>query len=105
MVGPGDFTFTTARDVIRHRDVPAGFAAVLSGHIYRHQVLTADLRGRPLRTPVLYPGVARAHVVRGDRRAQGIPARAPLQWRRDDARALRVPPPAREADAAEGVGR
>jgi DNA repair exonuclease SbcCD nuclease subunit len=42
--------------VIRHRDVPAGFAAVLSGHIHRHQVLTADLRGRPLRTPVLYPG-------------------------------------------------
>ncbi len=55
-VGPGDFTFTSAPDVIRHRDVPPGFAAALSGHIHRHQVLTADLRGRPLRTPVLYPG-------------------------------------------------
>ena len=55
-VGPGDFTFTSAPDVIRHRDVPAGFAAALSGHIHRHQVLTADLRGRPLHTPVLYPG-------------------------------------------------
>jgi DNA repair exonuclease SbcCD nuclease subunit len=55
-VGPGDFTFTTARDVIRHRDVPAEFAAVLSGHIHRHQVLATDLRGQPLRTPVLYPG-------------------------------------------------
>ena len=55
-VGPGDFTFTTAHDVIRARDLPAGFAAVLSGHIHRHQVLTADLRGRPLCAPVLYPG-------------------------------------------------
>lgn len=55
-VGPGDFTFTTAADVIRHRDVPPEFAAVLSGHIHRQQVLTHDLKRRPLRTPVLYPG-------------------------------------------------
>jgi DNA repair exonuclease SbcCD nuclease subunit len=55
-VGPGDFTFTTAPDVIRGRDLPAGFAAVLSGHIHRRQVLCNDLRGRPLATPVLYPG-------------------------------------------------
>lgn len=55
-VGPGDFMFTSAPDVIRCRDLPAGFAAVLSGHIHRHQVLTHDLRGVPLRTPVLYPG-------------------------------------------------
>ena len=55
-VGPGDFTFTTASDVIRGRDIPADFAAVLSGHIHRHQVLTTDLDGRPLGTPVLYPG-------------------------------------------------
>lgn len=55
-VGPGDFTFTTAQDVIRARDLPAGFAAVLSGHIHRHQVLTADLRGGPVAAPVLYPG-------------------------------------------------
>lgn len=55
-VGPGDFTFTSAPDVIRHRDVPAAFAAALSGHIHRHQVLSTDLRGRPLHTPVLYPG-------------------------------------------------
>lgn len=55
-VGPGDFTFTTARDVIRAADLPAAFAAVLSGHIHRHQVLTTDLRGRPLAAPVLYPG-------------------------------------------------
>lgn len=55
-VGPGDFTFTTARDVIRVNDVPASFAAVLSGHIHRRQVITTDLRRRPLSVPVLYPG-------------------------------------------------
>lgn len=55
-VGPGDFTFTTAADVIRARDVPRDFAAVLSGHIHRHQVLSSDLSGRALETPVLYPG-------------------------------------------------
>jgi exonuclease SbcD len=55
-VGPVNYTFTTAADVIRVRDVPADFAAVLSGHIHRHQVITADLVGRPIHTPVLYPG-------------------------------------------------
>ena len=55
-VGPADFTFTTAADVIRPSDVPQDFAAVLSGHIHRHQVLMTDLQSRPLRTPVLYPG-------------------------------------------------
>jgi DNA repair exonuclease SbcCD nuclease subunit len=55
-VGPGNFTFTTAADVIRARDVPSAFAAVLSGHIHRHQVLTRDLNGHSLAAPVLYPG-------------------------------------------------
>jgi DNA repair protein SbcD/Mre11 len=55
-VGPHDFVFTTAPDVIRASDLPRDFAAVLSGHIHRHQVLTADRGGRPLGTPVLYPG-------------------------------------------------
>ena len=55
-VGPASYTFTTASDVIRGSDIPAGFAAVLSGHIHRHQVLTRDLRGRALAAPVLYPG-------------------------------------------------
>jgi DNA repair protein SbcD/Mre11 len=55
-VGPGDFTFTSAPDVIRAADIPAAFAAVFSGHIHRHQVLTRDLRGRPLAAPVMYPG-------------------------------------------------
>lgn len=55
-VGPADYTFTTAGDVVRLRDVPREFAAVLSGHIHRHQVLTSDLDGRSLGSPVLYPG-------------------------------------------------
>lgn len=55
-VGPVDYTFTTAADVVRIRDVPPDFAAVFSGHIHRHQVLTTDLARRPVSTPVLYPG-------------------------------------------------
>jgi len=55
-VGPADYTFRRAPDVIRCSDLPTGFAAVLSGHIHRHQVLRRDLLGRPLPTPVLYPG-------------------------------------------------
>lgn len=55
-VGPVGYTFRRGEDVIRGRDVPAGFAAVLAGHIHRRQVLTVDLADRPLATPVLYPG-------------------------------------------------
>ena len=66
-VGPNDFMFTTAADVIRGRDLPAGFAAVLSGHIHRHQVLTTDLRGAPLAAPVLYPGsIERTSIAEAD---------------------------------------
>lgn len=49
-VGPADFTFRNAPDVIPRHAIPAGFTAVLSGHIHRHQVL--DAAG----TPVFYPG-------------------------------------------------
>ena len=55
-VGPVDFTFRNGDDVVRGRDIPPGLVAALSGHIHRHQVLTADLAGRPLAAPVLYPG-------------------------------------------------
>ena len=55
-VGPGDYTFTSAADVVRIRDIPSDLAAVFSGHIHRHQVLTTDLARRPVPTPVLYPG-------------------------------------------------
>ncbi len=55
-VGPAGFVFRTGEDVLRGRDVPSGFAAVLSGHVHRAQALRRDLAGRPLAAPVLYPG-------------------------------------------------
>ncbi len=55
-VGPADYVFRSGVDVLRGRDVPCGFAAVLSGHIHRAQVLSRDLVGRPLGSPVLFAG-------------------------------------------------
>jgi DNA repair exonuclease SbcCD nuclease subunit len=66
-VGPANFTFTTGADVIRGADIPSGFAAVLSGHIHRHQTLKRDLRGRALAAPVLYPGsIERTSIAEAD---------------------------------------
>jgi len=56
VVGPSDFTFRHGDDVVRLADVPPAFAAVLSGHIHRSQVLAHDLRRRPCPVPVFYPG-------------------------------------------------
>lgn len=67
MVGPANFTFTTGADVIRGSEIPSGYTAVLSGHIHRHQVLTHDLRRRPLAAPVLYPGsIERTSIAEAD---------------------------------------
>jgi DNA repair exonuclease SbcCD nuclease subunit len=55
-VGPGNYVFTNSPDVVRGSDIPEGFAAVLSGHIHRSQVLRRDLGGRRLAAPVFYPG-------------------------------------------------
>ncbi len=55
-VGVHNFTFRHGRDVVRGQDLPGGLAAVLAGHIHRHQILTFDVRGRRLPTPVIYPG-------------------------------------------------
>jgi exonuclease SbcD len=49
--GPGDFTFRDGGDVVRRADLPRDVAAVLSGHVHRHQVLRAP--GLP---PVIYAG-------------------------------------------------
>ena len=54
--GPAGFMFRYAPDVINPADIPAGIAAVLSGHIHRFQVLTQDLGGNALPAPVFYPG-------------------------------------------------
>lgn len=55
-VGPAGYVFRSGEDVLPGRDVPRGFAAVLSGHIHRAQVLRRDLAGRPLGSPVLFAG-------------------------------------------------
>ena len=55
-VGPIGFMFRHAMDVIKSSEIPAGFSAVLSGHIHRFQVLTEDLEGKILNAPVFYPG-------------------------------------------------
>jgi DNA repair protein SbcD/Mre11 len=55
-VGVHDHVFRPGPQTLAGRDVPEGFAAVLSGHIHRRQLLRRDLRGRPLAAPVLYPG-------------------------------------------------
>jgi DNA repair exonuclease SbcCD nuclease subunit len=55
-VGPANYRFRYAHDVVKITDIPSDFSAVLAGHIHRFQVLTTDLRGRPLPTPVFYPG-------------------------------------------------
>jgi DNA repair exonuclease SbcCD nuclease subunit len=46
----GTYRFATADDVIAAADIPCSIAAVLSGHIHRHQVL------RDLAAPVFYGG-------------------------------------------------
>jgi len=54
-VGPAGYTFRNGHDVIRQRDLPKSFHAILAGHIHRHQVMQVGTDGdRPL--PVIYPG-------------------------------------------------
>jgi exonuclease SbcD len=55
-VGPQNYTFRSNDDVVRIGEIPHAFSAVLSGHIHRHQILRADLNGRRVPVPVLYPG-------------------------------------------------
>ena len=55
-VGPKNFQFLRGADVVRTRDIPDEFTAILSGHIHRFQVLRKDPRGKALTTPVFFPG-------------------------------------------------
>jgi DNA repair exonuclease SbcCD nuclease subunit len=55
-VGTNDYTFKYGQDVIKGEEIPGSFAAVLSGHIHRAQLLRTDLYGNPLAAPVLYDG-------------------------------------------------
>ncbi len=55
-VGPIGYVFRYAPEVIKASEIPAAFSAILSGHIHRFQVLSNDLKGKPLNAPVFYPG-------------------------------------------------
>jgi DNA repair exonuclease SbcCD nuclease subunit len=56
LVGPNIYTFRNKSDVIKPKDIPNKFLAVLSGHIHRFQILTRDLSGNYLPAPIFYPG-------------------------------------------------
>lgn len=55
-VGPQNYMFRHNDDVIKPSDLPWDLAAVCTGHVHRFQVLTTDLKGQPLKSPILYPG-------------------------------------------------
>jgi DNA repair exonuclease SbcCD nuclease subunit len=55
-VGAHNFTFRHGQDVVRVHEVPEQFSAVITGHVHRAQVLQEDLQGRPLPSPIIYPG-------------------------------------------------
>ena len=55
-VGPSGYQFRAGEDVVRASDLPDEVTAILSGHVHRHQVLRADLSGKPLSAPVVYAG-------------------------------------------------
>ena len=55
-VGVQNYTFRNGDDVIRGSQIPGDYAAILSGHIHRFQMLKKDLAGRELKARVFYPG-------------------------------------------------
>ncbi len=57
VVGIDDFMFRAGRrDVLPGGAVPGRYAALLSGHIHRRQLLTESPSGRPFEAPVVYAG-------------------------------------------------
>ncbi len=81
-VGPGDYTFKSSPDAINPSDIPGGFAAVLSGHIHRYQVLRVDIHGTPLSAPVVYPGSIErtSFAERHEKKGYTILEVAPSMW-------------------------
>jgi len=55
-MGPRNFMFRGGDDVVDVHAIPSKFAAVLTGHMHRHQVLEKDLKSRRIVTPVFYAG-------------------------------------------------
>jgi len=68
VVGVDDFVFRAGRrDVLPGRAVPGRYAALLSGHIHRRQVLRESPGGRPFEAPVVYAGsIERTSIVERD---------------------------------------
>ncbi len=56
IVGPKNYQFRHGKDVIPLSVFPNDFAALLTGHIHTFQILTKDIDGSTLPTPVYYPG-------------------------------------------------
>jgi DNA repair exonuclease SbcCD nuclease subunit len=54
--GPSGFIFRSGEDVLPGNALPAAFACVASGHMHQAQVIRRDPKGRPLASPVIYPG-------------------------------------------------
>lgn len=87
--GPKNFMFARSRDVIDVHEIPSKFSCVLSGHMHRAQVITTDLCGKSLSTPVLYPGSVErtSFAERNERKGHlvvHIPVRDighPVEWR------------------------
>jgi DNA repair protein SbcD/Mre11 len=53
-VGPSDYTFRSGPDVLKRSAIPEEFAATLSGHIHRKQILLTN--GASGRKPIIYAG-------------------------------------------------
>ena len=56
VVGWQNYKFRLREDTIDIREIPNQFSAVLTGHIHKHQVLTTDLAGNEISTPIFYAG-------------------------------------------------
>ena len=55
-VGVQNYTFKSNHDTIRAANIPNDFAAILSGHIHRYQVLKNALNDTKMKSSVFYPG-------------------------------------------------
>ena len=53
-VGPADFTFSKAANVIKISDIPSVFDLILAGHIHKKQILWKNKSQKKI--PIIYPG-------------------------------------------------
>lgn len=56
VVGAQNYVFRRGSEVIAQPQLPPDFAAFLTGHIHRAQILRQGLSGRAFPAPVVYPG-------------------------------------------------